>query len=272
MSRYAVIGHPVSHSKSPIIHRLFAQQSGRSIDYSAIDVRPENLASFIRDFFRADGAGLNVTLPHKEAVHGLVDRLTVRARLAGAVNTCYPDDDHQVWGDNTDGVGLLRDLTINLGVPLAGKRILVLGAGGAVRGALGELLGQRPHSLTLANRTLARAQDLQLAFAERGAIQVSDYASLNATGFDVIINGTSMGLQGEVPPVSPALIGPNCCCYDMVYGNTDTAFVEWAKNHQAAIASDGLGMLVEQAAESYFIWKGIIPDTAPVISQLRAQS
>lgn len=269
MSRYAVIGYPVSHSKSPRIHRMFAAQTGEALEYSAIEVAPEELSNFVDDFFSQGGAGLNVTLPHKEAVFALAQSLTERAERAGAANTLFLDANGRLCGDNTDGVGLLRDLKNNHRLTLTKKNILLLGAGGAIRGIIAALATEDPASMTIANRTLARAVNLQQQFGELLPIEISDYAALQSRDFDFIINGTSLGVHGEVPPLKPDLIGPDCCCYDLMYADRETAFVSWAKAQGAKQAIDGLGMLVEQAAESFFVWRGIRPDTSPVINQLR---
>ena len=269
MSRYAVIGNPVSHSKSPLIHSLFAQQTGEAVAYSAIAVEPQNLEAFIGEFFSQGGAGVNVTVPHKEAVFALAQsRCSPRAKRARAVNTLYQDSAGALWGDNTDGIGLVTDLQVNHRISLAGKRILLLGAGGAVRGALATLVDQSGVQLAVANRTLARAEQLRKDFSSLADLIVLEYAALNEP-WDIIINGTSAGLAGETPPISPALVTSHTCCYDMLYGASDTPFVEWAKRCGAGLAVDGLGMLVEQAAESFRIWRGVKPLTRPVIDRLR---
>ncbi len=269
MSRYAVIGNPVSHSKSPLIHQLFAAQSGIQLDYSAIEVAADNFDNFVEKFFQDGGAGLNVTVPFKESAFKLVQECSSRAQVARAVNTLYINSSQQLCGDNTDGIGLLTDLKANCGIQLTGKNILILGAGGAVRGILGMLIKELPGSITLLNRTLARAHALQQDFAKIANIDVHDYSSSVNKQFDLIINATSAGLVSELPPVHASMIGPDCVCYDMVYGDKAAAFVLWARKHGAKVAVDGLGMLVEQAAESFYIWHGVKPQTAPVIAALR---
>lgn len=269
MSHYAVIGDPVQHSKSPMIHRQFAEQTGQDVVYEAIRVAPSELSSFITSFFAEGGAGLNVTLPHKEAVFALLKNHSERATQARAVNTIFVDRAGELCGDNTDGLGLIRDLQFNLNYEIEGKRVFLLGAGGAVRGVLGPLLATRPASVSIANRTVAKALQLASEFAQGGNLVAGDIASFTGQHFDLIVNGTSMGLIDEMPVVEKGMLAKNCCCYDMMYKSTDTIFVKWAKEQGAAIAVDGLGMLVEQAAESFNIWRGVRPDTAVVIKQLR---
>lgn len=270
MPHYAVLGKPVAHSKSPAIHRQFAEQTGVQLDYEAIEVEPEDFARFVGEFFVGGGAGLNITLPHKEAAYALAEQLSSRARLAGAVNTLYVKDG-KLCGDNTDGPGLVRDISYNHGFAIAGKAILMLGAGGAARGALAALVEESPASITLLNRTRSRAEAIAADFAGLMPILTGDFENLDSAGrYDLIINATSLSLNQELPPLVEAWLQPNACCYDMMYADTDTVFVRWAKQHGAALALDGLGMLVEQAAESFHIWRGIRPDTAPVIARLRA--
>ncbi|MGM0768282.1 MAG: shikimate dehydrogenase [Pseudomonadota bacterium] len=270
---YAVVGNPISHSKSPRIHSLFAQQTGEPVEYTAIQAPLEDFAGTVSSFFRRGGQGLNVTVPFKEQAWALAERRTPEAEKAGAANTLYRDGDGLLTADNTDGRGLVTDLTRNHGVDLHGKRILVLGAGGAVRGVLGPLIASRPAAVTLANRTVARARalvDLFCGDAEAGGV------TLTACGFDapeapfdVIINGTSASLQGDLPPLSTNVIGADTVVYDMMYSLTTTTFNQWALEHGATRVFDGLGMLVEQAAESFRIWRGIRPQTAAVMEELR---
>lgn len=271
MTRYAVIGDPVEHSKSPQIHSQFAAQTGEDVEYSAIRVTVEELPVFVNDFFAAGGGGLNVTVPLKEAAFRLSKLCSPRAALAKAVNTFYLDQEGNMTGDNTDGTGLLRDLLINNKYAIAGKSLLILGAGGAVRGILGSLIEQGPGAITLLNRTLSRAQQLKTEFAGIKFLEVADYESFQGGQFDLIINGTSMSLEGQAPPLDGEVIASGGCCYDLMYGSEDTAFVSWAKTNGAALALDGIGMLVEQAAESFTLWRGIRPDTRPVIAQLKAR-
>ncbi|NKB34691.1 MAG: shikimate dehydrogenase [Pseudomonadales bacterium] len=270
MTRYAVIGTPISHSKSPLIHRLFAEQTNQDVQYEAIEVQADDFDSFVTDFFAANGGGLNVTVPHKERAHKIAQLLAPNAKLAGAVNTLYLNKENVLCGDNTDGRGLVRDIQNNHEIQIAGKRVLVIGAGGAVRGALVALIDAKPATLTIVNRTLEKAEQLRLIFEIQLAIETSSFEQLDGE-FDLVINGTSLGLSGETPPILASHLSPNACCYDMMYGNEDTAFVAWAKNNGAVKALDGLGMLVEQAAESFLLWRGVRPETEPVISKLRNQ-
>ena len=268
---YAVVGHPISHSKSPRIHSLFARQTGESVEYTAIQAPLDDFAGTVGHFFERGGKGLNVTVPFKEQAWSLADARTPRAQKAGAANTLYLDKDRALVADNTDGVGLVRDLTGNQGVALKHARILVLGAGGAVRGVLGPLLAEKPAALTIANRTLARAEALVELFADEAAdTRLSACGFDQAEGpFDVIINGTSASLQGDLPPVSGEIIGPDTVVYDMMYSLHTTTFNQWALDNGATRVFDGLGMLVEQAAESFWVWRGVMPDTAAVIEELR---
>ena len=268
MARYAVIGNPISHSKSPIIHKMFAEQTGQDIQYDAILVERNGFDSFVLDFFGNQGAGLNVTVPHKQRAFEIANKLAPRAELAGAVNTLLMGKGNTLHGDNTDGTGLICDLQNNHQTQIEGKSVLVIGAGGAVRGALMPLIEAKPSSITLVNRTLKKAKSLQKIFKERFELSISDFDRLEGE-FDLIINGTSLSLKGEVPSITPKQLGKNSCCYDMAYGNEDTAFVSWAKNNGASSSLDGLGMLVEQAAESFLIWRGVKPETAPIINALR---
>lgn len=269
MSLYAVVGNPVSHSKSPLIHKMFAEQTGQDLRYEAILVEEPDFEKFVRDFFAGDGAGLNVTVPYKERAFAIAEKSSSRATLARAVNTLSKDAENQLIGDNTDGIGLVRDITKNHQFEIEGKKILLLGAGGAVRGVLAALASERTGAITILNRTLARAQQLIKEFEELVEITAQDYECPIDDHFDLIINGTSLSLAGELPAISREVIAVDCCCYDMMYGVQDTPFVSWAKNNGAALALDGLGMLVEQAAESFAIWRGIRPQTATVIERLR---
>jgi shikimate dehydrogenase len=268
---YAVVGHPISHSKSPRIHSLFARQTGQAVEYTAIQAPPDDFNGTVRAFFRNGGKGLNVTVPFKEQAWTLADHRTPRAEKAGAANTLFLDQDDALVADNTDGVGLVRDLTVNHGVKLAGTRVLVLGAGGAVRGVLGPILAEHPASVTIANRTLARAEALVRLFsATRGGIGLSACGFEQAVGpFDLVINGTSASLQGDLPPVPASVIGEATVVYDMMYSLNVTTFNQWALEQGARQVFDGLGMLVEQAAESFYLWRGVRPETAPVIAAIR---
>jgi shikimate dehydrogenase len=268
MDRYGVFGNPIGHSKSPLIHRLFAQQTGEQLSYEALLAPLDDFVGYARTFF-TEGKGANVTVPFKEQAFALADSLTDRARRAGAVNTLKKLEDGSLLGDNTDGAGLVRDLTVNAGVTLKGKRILLLGAGGAVRGVLEPLLAEQPAALVIANRTVEKAEQLAREFADLGPVAASGFDWIDAP-VDLIINGTSASLAGELPPIAPSLIQPgHTLCYDMMYGKELTAFNRWAAEHGAARTLDGLGMLVEQAAEAFALWRGVRPDSAPVLAELR---
>lgn len=265
----AVIGFPVAHSKSPRIHSAFARQLGVSLEYSAIEIAPGTFAEQVHRHFTDGYTGLNVTVPYKEEAYVLADQLSQRARLAAAVNTLHKTSEGIV-GHNTDGIGLVHDLTERQQIPLTGKRILVLGAGGAVRGVLGPLLEQQPRELVVTNRTVLKAEQLRDIFAPFGPIQASSMEALSGS-FDVVINGTSASLNGALPDVSPAILRPDTITYDMMYGATDTAFNAWAKTHGVARTLDGLGMLVSQAAAAFEIWTGLKPDAEPVMQALRRE-
>lgn len=266
--QYVVFGNPIAHSKSPLIHGLFAQQTGQALSYQTALAPLDRFTAFARHFFET-GRGANVTVPFKEEAYRLADQLTERGRRAGAVNTLALQADGSLLGDNTDGAGLVRDLKVNHGATLKDKRILLLGAGGAVRGALEPLLSEEPHVLVVANRTVEKAEQLAQEFAELGPILPAGYDWLDEP-VDIIINATSASLSGELPPVSPSLILPGeTFCYDMMYAKEPTAFCRWAREHGAGQAVDGLGMLVEQAAEAFFLWRGVRPDSAPVLAELR---
>ena len=265
--RYALVGHPVDHSRSPLIHTVFARQTGQRLTYELIDAEPPAFETAVRGFGAAGGKGMNVTVPHKEAAFALCKRSSEAATAAGAVNTISIADG-VLSGHNTDGIGLIRDLTVNLHQSLAGARIVVLGAGGAARGIIGPLLKESPSELTVANRNKERADELVAklggtSIAARSFAELADLAPA-----DFLINATSAGLKGEAPPFPASLVGPQTFCYDLVYGSNDTPFVVWAKTHGAARAVHGWGMLVEQAAESFAIWRGVRPDTKPLLKQI----
>jgi shikimate dehydrogenase len=268
-ARYAVMGNPVAHSKSPVIHKQFAHQFSHNIEYTARWVEIDGFAEAVQQFRAEGGKGLNVTVPFKLEAFRLADNLSDRAKLAGAVNTLRFEPDGKIFGDNTDGTGLVHDLTKNLNVHLRGRKILVLGAGGAVRGVLGPLLKQNPALLIIANRTVSKGKELAKAFGQFGKVEAVGYDELVGKRFDVVINGTSASLKGEMPPLPVNVFAGNAVAYDMMYGDKPTPFLEWSMLHGAETAADGLGMLVEQAAESYLLWRGVRPDTKHVIAALR---
>ncbi|MGH8238607.1 MAG: shikimate dehydrogenase [Steroidobacteraceae bacterium] len=267
--KYAVIGYPVAHSWSPFIHGLFAKQTGHKISYSRLEIPPETLNDRVVEFFAADGKGLNVTLPHKQAACLIARERTPRAEIAGAVNTLALRN-NGVFGDNTDGAGLVADLTRNLSFDLRGTRVLLLGAGGAARGVLGPLLEADPEYLEIANRNAERATELAREFSTLGSVHGCGFDAITGSTFDLVLNATSASLQDTIPPIPPGVIGPTTLCYDMAYGKGDTAFTRWSKSAGAGRAETGWGMLVEQAAESFLLWRGVKPDTAPVIAAVKA--
>lgn len=267
---YAVFGNPIDHSLSPRIHNSFARQTGQDMDYQRQLVALEQFEPAARAFFAAGGCGLNITVPFKLDAYSFAAQLSKRARQAGAVNTLLRQADGTVLGDNTDGVGLVRDISANLGWSLQGRRVLILGAGGAVRGVLAPLLQQQPGELVIANRTVAKARQLAQAFGSLGSIAGLGYGELPAVGFDLVINATSASLSGKLPQLPASILGPGAVAYDMVYGADPTVFMCWASECGAAEVADGLGMLVEQAAESFHLWRSVRPQTAPVIREIRA--
>lgn len=266
--RYVVFGNPIGHSKSPLIHRLFASSTGQDLSYDALLAPVDGFTASVAEFVAAGGKGANVTVPFKEEAFRLADRRTPRAELAGAVNTLSFTPEGCI-GDNTDGAGLVRDLQANLRMDIAGKRVLLLGAGGASRGAIGPLLEARPDCLQIANRTAAKATDLAIHFAALGPVAGGGYPELAGRQFDLIINATSASLGGELPPLPPGIFAPGALAYDMMYGKGDTPFLAFARSQGAARLADGLGMLVEQAAEAFFVWRGVLPASGPVLAQLR---
>jgi len=269
--RYAVMGNPIAHSKSPRIHALFAQQTHQDLSYEALFVPLDGFAAAVAEFRAAGGKGLNVTVPFKQEAWSLKVEHTGRARRAGAVNTLWFRDDGTTLADTTDGVGLVRDLTDNHHITLAAKQILILGAGGAVRGVVEPILAEHPTRVVIANRTPGKARELAVLFGEMGAIHGCGFDSLAGQQFDLVINGTAASLEGEVPPLPDDLLADNASCYDMMYGATRTPFQRWATAHGVAQALDGLGMLVEQAAEAFTIWRGVRPQTATVVVAVRQE-
>ena len=265
--RYALVGHPVEHSRSPLIHQLFARQTGQNLSYELIDAAPKSFETAVRGFAAKGGKGVNVTVPHKEAAAALVAEISESAKAARAVNT-ITFADGKLRGENTDGVGFIRDLS-NQRVEIAGRRVLLFGAGGAARGIVGPLLAAGPAQLVIANRTKARADELVEQFGKLGAVRAAAFDELGSRGaFDLLINATSAGLKGEAPPFPASVVRPKCVAYDLVYSVNETPFVVWARKHGAARALQGWGMLIEQAAEAFFIWRGVRPDTRPILKQL----
>ncbi len=266
---YAVFGNPIKHSKSPAIHAAFAQQCAQQMQYRAVRVELDGFERAAGNFFSGGGNGLNITVPFKRDAYEFADCLSERALRAGAVNTLSRGEDGSISGDNTDGIGLVRDMIANLGWVVQGRRILVLGAGGAVRGVLEPLLRERPKELLIVNRTAERAEQLAEEFVDVGPVSGGAYSLIGERQFDLVVNATSAGLSGEMPQLPSSLLTERSCCYDMVYGAEPTAFMRWAAHHAAWAVSDGLGMLVEQAAQSFYIWRHIRPETRPVINQIR---
>lgn len=269
IDRYAVMGNPVAHSKSPQIHKCFAEQTGQQMSYDAILVERGKFPPAVADFHAHGGKGLNITVPFKLEAWALAELRSPRAELAGSVNTFLWQEDGELFGDNTDGAGLIRDLVVNHGIQLADMDILLLGAGGAARGVLHPLLEQRPLQLVIANRTPEKALSLASEFSDYGPVVGGGFKDVAEETFDLVINATAASLAGEVPPIPARVLRAGGCCYDMMYAGIPTTFLRWGKQHGAGLAVDGLGMLVEQAAESFFLWRGLRPETTPVIRTLR---
>lgn len=268
IDRYAVFGQPIQHSKSPRIHQLFAEQTGQSLSYVAQEVPAETFTDAADAFFSQGGKGLNCTVPLKELAWAYADKNTGRAGLSKAVNTLVLQEDGGILGDNTDGCGLVSDLMLNHGIALSGSRILILGAGGASRGIIAPLCQQTPHSLTIANRSIDKAVNLATEFSDMTTVTGCGFAALAGQQYDLILNATSASLSDQLPPLPENLLAKHGVCYDLAYGNQPTAFVRWGWSQHAAKSLDGLGMLVEQAAEAFFIWRGVRPDTRAVIELL----
>jgi shikimate dehydrogenase len=269
--QYGVVGHPVAHSLSPFIQGWFARATGQEMSYRLFDVVAESFRDWTRDFFVQGGRGLNVTLPHKMAAAEFAEDLTPRAIQAAAVNTLVARPDG-ILGDNTDGAGLVRDLCDNEGLVVTRRRLLILGAGGATRGLLGPLLGLSPAEVVIANRTVERAAQLAAAFADLGPVLGVGFDELDGKAFDLVVNATSASLSGEIPPIPTGTVGPETVCYDLAYGKSATAFVEWAERQGCMRALQGLGMLVEQAAESFRLWRGVRPNTTEVRAVLKERT
>lgn len=264
--RYAIIGHPVAHSRSPQIHAEFARLTRQPLSYERIDAPPRHFATALRDFLGNGGRGANITLPFKEDAYALCHTHTARAQQAHSVNTLYIENENTLVGDNTDGIGLVTDLLRNQQVAIRGKRVLILGAGGAARGILPALLREDPASIRIANRTPQRAQHLATAFRRQGNVSACGFDGLRGTSFDLVINATSASLAGELPPLPRDLLEPGATCYDLAYAERPTVFMLWADREGAATVLDGWGMLVEQAAESFRIWRGVRPPTATLLA------
>ncbi len=273
IDRYAVFGNPIAHSKSPQIHTLFAQQTKQSLTYTAELAEIGQFELAVRNFINNNGKGLNITVPFKEDAWRIASERSERAQRAGAVNTLSLLPDGHLFGDTTDGVGLVRDLMQNHKITLTDKDILVIGAGGAVRGVLESILEQNPKSLLITNRTAHKAVQLADDFSDIGNIRgcgLTDTGSTyNHNDFDIVINGTSASLQGDLPALPDSIFRKNSCSYDMMYAKQETPFMQWSASCGAENIYDGLGMLVEQAAESFFLWRKVKPETAPVIEQIR---
>lgn len=271
IDQYAVFGSPIKHSKSPRIHNLFAGQMQQAMQYSAKLVLAEQFPQAVNAFFAKGGRGLNCTVPLKELAWEYADLRTERAELAKAVNTLVMQDDGQTLGDNTDGIGLVTDLQQNYGIGLEQQRVLILGAGGASRGIISPIMDEAPQSMTVVNRTVAKAVTLANEFKHKGAITGCGYADLAGHSFDLILNATSASLSDELPPLAIELLAEQGSCYDLAYANKATAFVRWGRAQQAIKSLDGLGMLVEQAAEAFYVWRGVRPDTTAVIQRLETE-
>ncbi len=265
--RYAVMGNPVAHSKSPRIHAQFARETNQDLVYEALLVEPGSFERAVTEFFASGGKGLNITVPFKQEAWALAQDKSEQAALAGAVNTLFMSD-NRMQGHNTDGIGLVRDIMQNHGGTLSGKRLLILGAGGATRGILLPLLQQQPASICIANRTVTKAAELATLFAPYGKTKACGYDALSGLHFDWVINATAASLQGELPPLPDDLLAPAAWCYDLMYAKEPTVFCQWATRHRAARSLDGLGMLIEQAAEAFWLWRGVRPPTAAVLASL----
>ncbi|MBB71710.1 MAG: shikimate dehydrogenase [Legionellales bacterium] len=273
LNRYAVIGNPVEHSLSPQIQRMFAEQTGIAMTYEKCHAELDKFTEAVQQFRKQGGKGMNITLPFKEQAFELADILSPRAELARAVNVFLFTENGKILGDNTDGFGLVRDLQHNHHCVLEDKAILLLGAGGSARGCLGPLLDEYPREIIIANRTLKKAQALADEFQRFGSVRAcgydDEYVLDPEDGFDLIINTTSASIQGEMPPLANHIIADGGICYDLMYGLSENPFLDWADSESADIIADGLGMLVEQAAESFHVWHGIRPDTGSVLAGLR---
>ncbi len=270
VDEYAVMGNPIKHSKSPQIHSLFAAQTQQSINYTAIQVDVGGFKQAVGNFAAHKGKGLNITVPFKEEAWALVDERSERAERAGAINTIKFLENGTLYGDNTDGMGLVNDLKNNYKLNLNQQRVLLMGAGGAARGVLAPLLNEKPTTLVVVNRTQSKAKELADHFSDLGSIKGCGYDNLVGQQFDIIINATAASLHGKLPPLPEQLVTTTGCCYDMMYGR-QTPFMQWAEQQGVQTIADGLGMLVEQAAESFYVWRNVRPDTAMVLDVLRKE-
>lgn len=268
---YAVFGQPIKHSKSPKIHQLFAQQTLQNLTYSAQEVGADIFKTTANYFFAKGGKGLNCTVPLKELAFQFADKLTERAESAKAVNTLALQKNGTLLGDNTDGCGLITDLMVNHQIALTNKRVLILGAGGAARGIIKPIIDKKPAHLVVANRTEEKAVDLAVEFQYLMGIDGCGFDDIIGMQFDLILNATSASLSNQLPPLPQDLLAENACCYDLAYGSEPTAFVRWGIENNAFKSLDGLGMLVEQAAEAFYIWRGVKPNTKPVIALLNSE-
>ena len=259
--QYAVIGNPIEHSKSPDIHLLFADQTGEHLNYEKILADENQFSQTVTEFFSNGGKGLNVTVPFKNDACEFVDDLTEYAKNAGAVNTIYKNENGKFTGANTDGIGLLRDLKKSLRVQIIDKKILIIGAGGATQGIVEPLLNENPTELMIANRTVSKAETIAKQFASFGNVSSCSLKNIPKNSYDLVLHATSAGLQGSNVELPVEIIGPNTCCYDLLYSDQDTPFMAWAKNNDAGKVVDGFGMLLEQAAEAFYLWRGKRPDT-----------
>lgn len=266
---YCLAGNPVSHSKSPLIHAAFAEQTGQDLYFQTICVELDGFPTFLDDFRSRGGKGMNITLPFKEEAWQLSNRLTPRAEHARAVNTIKFEGEGTCIGDNTDGTGLVNDLEYNHGVMINEAKILIMGAGGAARGIIEPLMSRHPERIVIANRTVSKALELAGYFESDGNVSGCGYSDLAGQSFNLVINATSASLEGKVPDMPDNILAHGACCYDLMYSDRDTAFVTWARQEAAAKCLDGTGMLIEQAAESFYLWRGVRPDTGPVIEMLR---
>ena len=272
VSNYAVFGNPIKHSKSPLIHSLFAKQTGVALHYQSIEVPADKFDDYVSLFVSQGGLGLNITVPFKEQAYSFCGALTERAELCGSVNTIRFDKELNSFGDTTDGQGFINDLRINHQIDVKGKTILILGAGGSVKAILESICNQRPYKIVIANRTVSRAEQLADKFSGLCNVTACSYSDIEIGPFELIVNGTSLSLIGELPAISQSIVDENTFCYDLMYSSTSTVFMRWAFESGAAKVMDGLGMLVEQAAESFLIWHGVKPETTTMINALRKKN